>query len=369
MSEKITSVATETTEPNPSSAPNKAGGTHNPAPLVSIVMPVYNSAPYLHEALNSLLTQTYDNLEIICVNDGSRDESLEILKDYATRDNRIVVIDKKNAGAGAARNTGMGYISGTYMCFMDSDDFLERTAIEHLVQTAEEHKTDAVIFRIDQYDDQTGMFSPNTWAVSEAHIPSRTIFRAAEIDNFYKRLVGFTVNKLYRTSFLLGLGLRFPLIGAHEDMPFTYLALSASSRSYYLDETLYHYRRARAGSLSDSTSNRYIYMFEALECLKEGLLKLGIWNEYRQLFVNYALHMCAWKNGELSRLRRLEFRDSCRTKWFDRLGILEHEESYFFDEEDRSFIEATVSMSFSRVVAAKLYRYKLMAFEEWTRLV
>lgn len=341
----------------------------NSTPQVSIVMPVYNSARYLREAIDSLLAQTYKNLEIICVNDGSRDDSLAILESYAARDTRIVVVDKKNEGAGAARNAGLGCVTGVYTCFMDSDDFLERTAVEQLVEAAEKHKVDAVIFKIDQYDDKTGTYSPNTWAISEEHIPARAVFRAAEIDNFYKHLVGFTVNKLYRSSFLLELELRFPAIGAHEDMPFTYLALSASDRSFYLDETLYHYRRSREGSLSDGTSNQYIYMLEALECLKEGLLKLGLWPEYEQTFVNYALHMCAWKNGELSRFRRLEFRDSCRTKWFTKLGISAHDEGYFFDDEDLAYIDATANMSPSRILAAKLWRRKLAISEKWIRRV
>lgn len=334
------------------------------APLVSVVMPVYNSAEYLGESLGSLLNQSYSNLEIICVNDGSRDNSLEILQGYRAKDPRIVVIDKENSGAGSTRNEGMDRVSGEYMCFVDSDDFLEKDAIKRLVHAAQENEADVVIFDIDQYDNVTGGFSPNDWAVSREHIPVRQVFYAADIDNFYKHLVGFTVNKLYRSSFLLGLGVRFPAIGAHEDMPFTYIALSAARRAYYLDEVLYHYRRSREGSLSDATSKRYTYMFDALECLHGGLQERGLWDDYERIFVNYALHMCAWKNDDLGKFRRLEFRDACRTIWFDRMGISNKDADYFLDEEDRTFMEGTVNMPFLRKLAAKCYRCKMALMKE-----
>ena len=136
-------------------------------PLVSIVVPVYNSERYLDTLLDSLQGQTYRELEIICVNDGSRDGSLEILRKRSGSDSRIVVIDKENSGAASTRNVGIGHVSGTYMCFVDSDDRVVPTAIEQLVQVALEHDTDAVIFDMDNFDDETGETSPTNAVVKE----------------------------------------------------------------------------------------------------------------------------------------------------------------------------------------------------------
>lgn len=337
-------------------------------PLVTIIVPVYNAARFLPELFDSVLRQTHKNIEIICVNDGSEDNSLEVLYKYAREDDRIIVVDKENSGAGATRNLGMTHIRGKYICFVDSDDFIEENAIEQLVRAAEQNQTDVIIFGMDQYDDQTGLFSPNPWAVSRSHIPSRKIFFAAYIENFYKYLVGFTVNKFYRSSFLLSLDLSFPAIGAHEDMPFTYIALSASDRTYYLDKTLYHYRRSREGSLSDSTSNRYIYMLDALVCLKDGLIAHGLWKDYRRNFVNYALHMCIWKHSELSKFERLEFRDTCRTVWFERLDMLGHKKDYFFESDEYDFLKDTMNLSFSRKLVAKGYRHRPTSSKEQNNL-
>lgn len=105
---------------------------NNSDELISIVVPVYNVEKYLRRCLDSLINQTYKNIEIILVNDGSTDNSLEICKEYAQNDSRIKIISKKNEGLGMARNTGIDNASGQYICFFDSDDFVEISAVEKL---------------------------------------------------------------------------------------------------------------------------------------------------------------------------------------------------------------------------------------------
>lgn len=314
-------------------------------PLVSIIVPVYNSERYLDTLLDSLQNQTYRDLEIICVNDGSKDGSLKILKDRSASDSRIVVIDKENSGAASTRNVGIDRVSGAYMCFVDSDDYVVPTAIEQLVKIAIEHETDAVIFDMDNFDDETHETSP-TNAVIKDCVPAKMVFRSTDIDNFYKRVVGFTVNKLYRTSYLKEISLRFPLLGAHEDMPFTYIALSAAERLYYLDETLYYYRRAREGSLSDGTNDDYRYMLDALISFRDGLKEYGLWRACEQNYVNYALHMCHWKYSVLSKCNRFAFGGDCRSRVFSLLEIPRHGRDFFFDEDDSAFYDRVAHPGF-----------------------
>ena len=325
------------------------------SPLVSIVLPVYDSARYLDDSVGSLLRQTYKNLEIICVNDGSTDDSLEVLRSFADRDSRVRVVDKPNSGAADTRNVGMDHVTGEYLCFVDSDDFLEPYAIERLVGTAQREKTDVVLFDIDVYDNATGEFLDHV-AIFRDHVPARRKFTMPDIDNAYKYILGFTVNKLYRSSFLLGLGLRFPRIGAHEDMPFTYIALSAARSIYYLDDVLYHYRRGREGSLSDTTNRRYEFMADALLCFKDGLQERGLWQSCERNFVNYALHMCIWKYGVLERLDHLEFRDTCRAKLFDEFEISGRPASYFYEAEDYKFVTDAENLSLTRRLIAAAWR-------------
>ena len=315
-------------------------------PLVSIIVPVYNSARYLPTLLDSLQQQTYHNLEFVCLNDGSKDDSLNILKERASEDNRFVIIDKENSGAAKTRNLGIDYATGEYLCFVDSDDYVVPSAFEMLVRAAMENEADAVIFDMGNFDDTTGETSP-TNAVETGRVPARTVFSIADVDNFYKRIVGFTVNKLYRTAYLRNLDLHFPLIGAHEDMPFTYIALSAAARLFYLDETLYYYRRSRDGSLSDRTNDDYRYMFEALIKMRDGLKLHGLWDLCERDYINYALHMCHWKYFVLDRRRRWALGGDFRANLLNEFDIAGRDQAFFFDEDDWAFLETVVHPSFA----------------------
>ena len=103
---------------------------------ISVIIPVYNVEKYLGRCLDSVVNQTFTDIEIICINDGSSDNSLEILKRYAQRDRRIKIFTQENSGLSASRNVGMKYASGDYIYFIDSDDYLVKTAFEELYKIA-----------------------------------------------------------------------------------------------------------------------------------------------------------------------------------------------------------------------------------------
>lgn len=113
-------------------------------PLVSVIIPVYNVEKYLPACLNSVINQTHKNLEIICVNDGSPDNSPQILKEYAKKDKRFVIIDQKNKGLSGARNEGMKHVTGEFCCFLDSDDAYYPDFIKRLLQIQKETDADIV---------------------------------------------------------------------------------------------------------------------------------------------------------------------------------------------------------------------------------
>ena len=113
--------------------------------MISIIIPVYNVSKYLRVCLDSVINQTYKDLEIICINDGSLDNSLDILKEYSNKDNRIIIIDKKNSGVSAARNDGIERSSGEYLFFIDSDDYIDNDFIEVFYNNAKKNDSDLVI--------------------------------------------------------------------------------------------------------------------------------------------------------------------------------------------------------------------------------
>ena len=132
---------------------------------VSVILPVYKTEPYLRQCLDSIVNQTLKEIEIICINDSSPDNSLSILEEYAARDPRIRILTQPNGGAGAARNNGMRHAHGKYLSIVDSDDFFEPAMLEEAYKKAEEISADFVVFRSDQYFTETGEYKDLPWAM------------------------------------------------------------------------------------------------------------------------------------------------------------------------------------------------------------
>ena len=118
--------------------------------LISVVLPIYNVENYLDRCINSIVHQTYDNLEIILIDDGSPDSCPQKCDEWAKKDNRIKVIHKKNAGLGMARNTGIENASGEYLCFCDSDDYIDLETINKAYEVAKKNNADIVTFGINE---------------------------------------------------------------------------------------------------------------------------------------------------------------------------------------------------------------------------
>jgi len=125
---------------------------------VSVIIPVYNDEDYVEEALDGILNQTLKDIEVICVNDGSTDDSLRILEEIAERDDRVSVFSQENKGGGAARNYGMKFAKGKYLYFMDADDIIKENTLERTYNVAEEKSLDFLIFKAINYDEDTDKY-------------------------------------------------------------------------------------------------------------------------------------------------------------------------------------------------------------------
>ena len=127
-------------------------------PKISIIVPVYNVEIYLRECFDSIVNQTFKDFEVICINDGSTDNSLEILNEYAARDERFVVLSQENQGQGVARNKGVELARGEYIQFIDPDDWIELNMLETLYVFAKDHHSQVVKFNYTDYNDYSGKY-------------------------------------------------------------------------------------------------------------------------------------------------------------------------------------------------------------------
>ena len=130
---------------------------------VSVIVPVFNVEEYLSTSLDSILNQTLKDIEIICINDGSTDASLDILENYAKKDARIKIISKKNEGQGIARNIGLDNAQGEFIAFVDSDDFIKEDMLEKSYEKSVSKNLDLVMYKISSFDNETHEINDNLW--------------------------------------------------------------------------------------------------------------------------------------------------------------------------------------------------------------
>ena len=232
-------------------------------PTISIIVPVYNVERYLPQCLDSLINQTYKDLEIICINDGSTDGSLEILKEYAEKDSRVKVVSKENEGASVARNVALDMAIGTYLMFVDSDDWIELNTCECAIQAMTDYNVDLVMW------DYIREFSSSS--------KPKNIFDCDVVfdedgvkSRLHRRMVGIVGEelrhpenadalctiwgKLYTNECIQENHVRFydiKEIGTYEDGLFNLDTLTFVDKAVYINKPLYHYRKANTGSITN----------------------------------------------------------------------------------------------------------------------
>ncbi|MEE3427346.1 MAG: glycosyltransferase family 2 protein [Ruminococcus sp.] len=247
----------------------------NEQKLLSVVIPVYNVEKYLKEALDSVVNQTYKNLQIILVDDGSTDSSGEICDLYAKQDNRITVIHQENAGAGAAKNAGLELVKGEYFSIIDSDDYIELNMYEKMLGYMESYRSDVVqcLFR--------NVFV-NHKVDCNYLIKSKDV-RKVKRNKFLKEYLydwkyAIFANKVFKTSLLKDI--RFPVGRKIDDEFFTYKLICNSKAIVNTKEVFYNYRMRKSSVMNNNSDERLIMdrvdcFIERYEYIKKYAAKLG----------------------------------------------------------------------------------------------
>ena len=210
-------------------------------PRVSVLIPCYNAGAYLAQAIESVLDQTYQDLQFIFVNDGTKDRSMEILRDlianrYAHLQSRIVIIDKENGGLPSARKAGLDVAEGEYVLFADSDDWMETDAVEKVMAKADETHADIIYFDlIKEYGNRTSYKREReyTGATKDDFI----------VNMFNYKSFGYTVTKCFKRSLYTDNVIYFPKLGMHEDIYLMSQIIFYAKSLAHIPEALYHYRK------------------------------------------------------------------------------------------------------------------------------
>ena len=307
---------------------------------VSVIIPVYNAERYIAQCLDSVLAQTLRDIEVICVDDGSTDGSVAILKSYAARDSRLRLIRQKNAGAGAARNQGLREANGEFLSFLDSDDFFEPTMLEKAVARAREYQTDIVIFNSDQYHMDKKAFVQVPWVMVKEDIPPYMPFTYRQLTgNVFLSFVGWAWDKLYRRDFVEEHDLWFQEQRTTNDMLFVFSALVVAKQIAVLDEVLAHQRRGSGDSLSVTREKSWHCFYDALLALRKRLKDEDIYWELEQDFINYSLHFSLWHLNSLAQPTHDLLKAKLRSEWFRELGVAGKPAGYFYSQDEYAQFE------------------------------
>ena len=253
---------------------------------VSVIVPVYNTSRYLRQCVDSLIHQTLKDVEFIFVDDGSTDDSVEILRQYRKRDERIKVLEQENKYAGVARNNGMKQATGKYIIFLDSDDYFDLTLLEKAFRCAEKNRAEIVFFAHYHYDNQTGAIRKRPFHMR------RGVFSGKMLgDNAFSLFSVVPWNKLYLRSFLMKHNLEYQAIYKHNDVYFGSLAIALAERIACLNRRLVYHRINNPESIKGRGTIAYPHLIQCCTELKRSLIEHGkfcgcIKNAYNKVVSN-----------------------------------------------------------------------------------
>jgi glycosyltransferase involved in cell wall biosynthesis len=303
---------------------------------VSVVIPVYNVEDYLGECLDSVVNQTLSDIEVICVNDGSTDRSLEILNEYAARDSRITVIDQENGGHAVATNRGMKLAKGEYLYLMDSDDMVDVHALEETVKIADERKVDFVIFQaINYYMDTDEYKEQENYSMNElADFVGDSVFNWKDIRDYVFSITVTPWSKIYRRDFIEKNNCQFSEGLVFDDNIFFWEVLFSAERITFYRKHLFT-RRWHSASSTMSGNRNFFDSIEIFKLMWKTFQRFGTFEEFKEILYKKRVSTGYWR---LTIIKK-EFKQ----EYFERYkaSLLEIKEEEFFDDFYQTIDEKT----------------------------
>lgn len=303
---------------------------------VSVIIPVYNAEKHLAQCLDSLLCQTLSDFEIICVDDGSSDNSPQLITEYSKRDDRVKLLSQKNSYAGVARNNGFKHAGGEYVMFLDADDFFEPEMLFEMYEKCVCDNADVCLCTARKYNDATGeYYSYQSYLLKTQFLPEATPFSAKDIAlRIFNATTPVPWTKMFKRSFLTEAGVEFPSFKKAEDLYFTYAVIALANRITYIDKEFINYRVGNENSLEGKKSFTFDF-YNSLMLLKKELTKRNLFTDFEQSFVNRALSSCFYEldkiaGDEAYKQEFISAAEEYKTKCFYNLNMLGHSRGYFY---------------------------------------
>ena len=301
-------------------------------PIVSVIVPAYNSEDYIGKCIESVLAQTLSDFELIVVDDGSTDKTLAIAQSFAEKDHRVTAITQKNSYAGVARNNGMARATGDYLYFLDADDFIDRDMLEVMVGCARSCDADVVVCRsrrMSVVDGKTEAIMhslrdyPLNKPLSQREI-SKTLFRS---------VVGWPWDKLFKRSFIQDHRLEYQPLRSTNDAYFVFIAMALAQTTYCSSKELVTHRVDNLSSTSNTRGKSWNNALIAMDAIGERLCDEGIYDLFERTYLNWCVNFVHWNISTLDTQSAVGLIEASRA----RLSQCPLEEDYYFLKEDYEF--------------------------------
>ena len=302
-------------------------------PKISVIIPIYNCEKYIKECLSSLIEQTFKNFEIICINDGSTDNTLKILKEFKELDNRIYIFNQNNTGPGIARNVGMNKSKGEYLIFLDSDDIFKKTMIEELYIKIKENDSDVAICNSQNFEikKRGKKFFEKNYLINNEIVKQKTFSSLDIKKDFFNLFIWWPWDKIYKKKYIKNLGIEYQNLKSSEDLFFVASTVIAAKKITYLDKILINHRIGIKSSVSNSRQKSWDNFYYALKELKKFIKEKGLYKRFEQDFINYVASFSIWQLENINGISFELLYKKIKNEWWNEFGVTKYEKNYFYN--------------------------------------
>ena len=311
---------------------------------VSIIVPVYNVEKYLSFCLDSLVNQTFKDIEIICVNDGSTDNSTEVLEHYAGFDKRIKIINKENGGLSSARNAGLDAATGKYIAFVDSDDFVSHFLVERAYNFVQKKNADFAAFGFDYVVGNSLKLYESGFSFPKSLV-GKCVYETDLNENFYTKIHPTAWCKFYSAKLIQNNNLRFCEDIIFEDLPFAAEVYLSANRMVYTNLPLYYYRAERQGSILSRRDEKTVDFMTAIERVDDVFHKYGRFEKYKNALMQYNIQRSIHYFITVDGTYREKFFYSMK-KYFSKFNFKEYDRRRFAKDKNLNLISLMVSCNY-----------------------
>ena len=318
----------------------------NQGEKVSIIVPVYNAQKYLRECLESIINQTYYDIEILCINDGSRDSSLSILNEYKEKDKRINVINKENTGVSKTRNLGIDNAQGNYIIFVDADDKIDKFMIEKMMRIVTKNQAEIVVCSNNLIDKNSKERSLNIKSQYKECDNMKIKEKERCFEYLYDLGLGIPIwNKLLKKQFLIENQIRFSENMTYdEDMFFSWTCVLYAKSIHIIDEPLYKYRLTLSSSIMRYHENLFdkyqVEFFKISKIMKE--------QEFNSKYIDLIIDRINSEKIRISIFMIVKSNKSFKEKRQEIYYIFENSKIAHIDENKKDIISMIYQRGFSQ---------------------